>query len=375
MKLFYPDYLKNSTEEIYKSLSKSDKKIFDNYLDLCLTTCSEVRAKKIKMILMQFRDIIEKPFDQLTKDDIIKFLKIVNQSNRALWTKNDIKKIVKRFIKRQYRNLDLIDGDDTREAFRGVSKKIAFNHEKINSSTLITPEELEKILRATDSIKQKALFSLLYESGLRPQELRFLKWKDLIFEDSLNILSINVFSQKTRTPREVYVRDSIDLIKRWRKEFQFPNRTNQDFVFPSQFHRDKPLSNGTIGNLLRSLCKKANIRHLFPYLFRHTRATELHKKLPNKISAKLCGHSIETSEIYSHLSNEDVKTSILKEIYPTEITEESKNKYEEEIKKLKDSDRKTGIKLMKLFEIILQDKETCKRLKGQLSHLEELFKD
>ncbi len=341
MKKTYPDYARGSTEQMYKRLKGEDKKTFDNFIQTCRATCSEKREKKLKMLILQARDIIQKPLNKLTKENVLAFLSAVNRSNRKPYTKNDIKKIFKRFIKWYYKDLEMIEGEDAlKDAFKGVSKKRAFNYEKINKGTLLKPEELEKLLRAANSLKWKAILSLMYESAMRPCEMN-LKWKQLEFDDNLGICRVHIYSSpKTKDKRDIPVKDCVVHLKRWREEYQFPNRTDNDYVFPAQHKRDKPMGDGVISQMLKRLCKKAKIRPMFSYLFRHSRLWEIQKKCPEKIAAKFGGHGIDTSELYNHISDDDVEESILQQFYAVkEITEEEKvdiEKVRKEMKELKE---------------------------------------
>ena len=307
----------------------------NNFYEYCLTTCSPKRLNKIKWILDYAKESTKKDLFKLKVGDIVKFLSDVNQSDFKAWTKNDYKKIFKRFVKWCYQDLDMIEGDKVKQGFKGVSQLRARNKEKINKNNLIKPEELEKLIRTAKSLKWKALISFAYESAFRPCEIRALTWNDLRFDDSLSICRVSIISPKTNNQREIPVKDCVVHLKRWKEEYQFKDRIDKDFVFPSQHHRDKQMGDGVMSQMFMRLSKEAKIRHIFPYLLRHTRIYEIQKRLGDtRISSKFGGHSIETSELYNHLDSDDVEESMLKEIYTTkELTEEQKNKYDEQMDK------------------------------------------
>lgn len=302
----------------------------------CLSTCSERRLIKIRRVLVHSKEILKKDLTKLKVDDVVDYLVAINQSEFKAWTKNDHKKIFKRFLKWYYKDLEMIEGSRVKEGFKGASKKKAFNKEKINKNTLLTKEELNKLVRAAKSLKWKAMITFAYESGFRPCEIRAIKWKDLKFDDSLGICRAWILSPKTGDPREVPVKDCVLHLKRWRDEYQFADRSDKDYVFPSQHLQDKPMGYGVMVQMFKRLSEAAGIRPIFPYLLRHSRIYELQKRLPEKIAAKFAGHSIETSEIYNHLADDDVEESMLKEIYPTkERTKEERDNLEQEIANLR----------------------------------------
>ncbi len=303
-----------------------EKTTLKSFNEFCLTTCSSERLKKIENILRIAKKILKKDLTKLNINDVIKYLAHINQSDYRAWTKNDHKKIFKRFLKWYYKDLEMVEGERVKNGFKGVSKKRAFNKEKINKNTLIKPKELEKLIRTAKSLKWKALVSFAYESAFRPCEIRNLKWKDIKFDDNIGICRVWILSPKTNDSREIPVKDCVLHLKRWKEEYQFENRTDNDYVFPSQHDRNKKMGDGVITEMFKRLSKDAKIRPIFPYLLRHSRIYEIQKRLPEKLASKFAGHSVETSEIYNHLDNDDVEKSMLKEIYTTkEISPEKKD--------------------------------------------------
>lgn len=339
-----------------------------------LQTCSEVRLKKIKNIISKSREIINKDFTKLKLVDITSYLRYINNSNYSSWTKNDYKKIFKSFLKWYYKKdfLEWSENRNFKDGFKCLSKKRAFNKKKINKNTLITSEELEKMLRTAKTLKWKALLTLLYESAFRPCEIRLLKWSDLKFDDSRGICLVTTLSPKTKETRTVPVKDCIVHLKRWREEFQFVNQHDNDFVFPSQHQRDKPLGEGSINTLIKRLSKEGGLRNIYPYIFRHSRIYFIQKRLGSRIASKYAGHSLETSEIYNHLDCDDVEEAMMEKIYTTEeITEEQKNHLENEITRLKEiAYLQLGINKF-LRKIILKEEFT----QDDMTHTKQLLRD
>jgi len=339
-----------------------------------LQTCSEKRIEKIKTIIRKAKDYSKKNLSELSKTDVATYLRNINNSKLTQWTKNDYKKIFKAFLKSQYKHEfpEWIEDLKIREGFKCVSQKKAFNREKINKNTLIKPEELEQLLRGAKSLKWKALLTLLYESAFRPCELVRLKWSDLTFKDSQNICSVRTVSPKTKETRELPVQDCIIHLKRWREEYQFPNRTEKDFVFPNPDIREKHISEAGLGTMIKRICKRAEIRALFPYMFRHSRIYFVQKRLGARIASKYAGHSLETSEIYDHLDSDDVEEAMLEKVYTTkELTPEDKNEFVKVKKELKHQQEKINSLLLfekqakKIYESQKNVFETLMTLKSQ----------
>lgn len=328
MKKTYPNYQSTGVMFIEKTLKPKDKKILNDFLKYCRITAGEKKINDYKREMLKVYDIIEKPYYKITKEDVQGFLGLLNQADLEKWTKNTIKIMFKKFLRWYYKDLEMLED---------IKGEYAFNEKRINESTLVKPEEVEKLIRTAQSLKWKAIITLLSESACRPQELRQLLWKDIKFNDD-GSADVTLYSGKTRKARTIPIKDCVIHLKRWKEEYTYPELRNDDFVFPSINGRDKMMCADTLPRQFKRFCEKAGIRNIFPYLFRHTRLTYMYNNLPEQVVKKYAGHSAdsEMALIYSHISNKNMKDVILKEIYPTEeLTEEEKDRYEKAINELK----------------------------------------
>lgn len=346
MKDKYPSYYSTGTEFIFENLKPKDKQLLNDFIKYCKISAGEKKVRVIRATLLQVYDIIGKPYSSITLNDLQEYLVLLKQADLSPYTKNDIRKFIKKFYKWLYK--DWSERFDNFKDFKDVPFKKAFNHDKVNENTLITKEELEKLLRASQTLKWKAILTFLYESGCRPQELRNLKWKNIKFnEDGADVI---LFSNKTEESRRILVKDCVVHLKRWKQEYQFPELSEEDFVFPNK--KRKQMSDNALPKQLKILCHEAGIREIHPYLFRHSRLTSLYNQLPEMIVKKFAGHSADSKmpAIYSHISNKDVKDVFLEKIYNVkEITPEQKKDYEKRIEKME--------KEVEFFRAFIQGKE------------------
>lgn len=337
MKAAYPNYRnRESTAEIYNSLSQEQKKIIDDYTAYLGTTAGKNKVLDYRRYMLQVGDIIEKDFDKFTPQDIINFVALLNQdSTREVNTKNCIKVTLKRFIKYYYpKDLDMLN----EKILKKLNQKyVLVNEKKINEGTLLKPEELEILLRIAENLRLKCQIITLYESGCRPCELRLAKWKNVDWDRKV----LNVFSPKTKKSRPLPLNESMIHLKRWFQEFQYPHAQEDDFIFPSPKDRKKPIGSFEFSYWIRSLGKKAKLnRPLYPYLIRHSRLTELHNKF--KIQGlehkKFAGHSAQSdmTAVYVRLSNEDMVNSVISKVYHVEdLQPEESNSLKKEVKEMK----------------------------------------
>ncbi len=341
MKKEYPKYnikLKNEEGEtillmdkIESKIPSKDKKLINNFLEYCkINSKSETARKGRARTMIQIYDVFEKPLSIITLKNLRDFLVVVNNSSLSPSTQNDVKSLLKRFLRWHYKNWSKRFDD-----FRDIKMKDERNHEKINASTMLTEREIEILIRTTEKLRYKALIMLAFESAGRPEELLKLKWNDIDTENK----RVKLYSVKTKRARINELKESIIHLERYRQEFPFPNVSDSDFVFPTPRNRNKQMTGSAFSGYIKELGKRAGIRKpIWPYLLRHTRLSPLIQELSPKAYVKFAGHSLDTGMYYyGHLSESKLSAEIMEKVYSVkEPTLEQKNKYEKDIFELKE---------------------------------------
>jgi len=329
MKEQYPTYKKGELQAIEKKLSPKNKVILLDFAKQCLINAGESKVTKIKRHIIQFYDVVEKNLYDITKEDVDGFLVVLNQSNRKPYTRKEIKVYLKKFLKWYYKDLEMIENIKAENITE-------LNSEKYNDNSLITEEDMEKLLRHAESYKEKAFLFLIFETGARPQELINLKWGDIKFDD--NTADITLYSGKTRKSRIFPVHKAKDYLWDWKQNYSYPDVKNSDWVFPSRW-RERNITSVGLNKMLRRLSKEAGLnKDIWNYLFRHTRATRLYEELPQQIVEKLMGHK-NMAQIYAHISSKKAKEKMLNQIYKIEkqtpLDKKELKELEKEIKFIK----------------------------------------
>jgi integrase len=330
MRVVYPEYEKGALEKVFSRLPGKEQKIINEFISYCSIGAGERKLKDIRRSIIQIRDTLEKPLDNLTLKDIREYLALLNQSNREKWTTNGIKIYLKRFLKWKYK-----DWSEKFEELKDIKMQRAFNEKKINSNTILKKEEIEKMMKAEPRLFWKTFFITLYESALRPIELRNLKWKDVNFDVEGDVSELSIYATKTKRARNVYVKEATYYLKKLKEE----KGKDVELVFPSKMDKNEPLNKGALSLWLTVLSKKVLGRGINPYLLRHTRGTELYLNsgIPQKTAQKFMGHSKDMSDFYTHLSSKDVKDAMLKSVYNLEdLPKEKKHELEQEVETLKE---------------------------------------
>ena len=134
--------------------------------------------------------------------------------------------------------------------------------------TVLSAEEITRILDATRNLQHWTILATLYATGMRCNEFRLLKVEDI---DSKRML-VHIRNGKGQTPRDVNLSpvllERLRIYWRWRKP--------KDWLFPSKQRPDHPMDSKSIRQLCANAGRRARIqRHVHPHVFRHCFATHL----------------------------------------------------------------------------------------------------
>ncbi len=133
---------------------------------------------------------------------------------------------------------------------------------------VLSAEEITRILDHTTNLKHWTILATLYTTGLRCDELRHLKIRDI---DSQRML-IHVRHAKGRIPRDIGL--SPVLLERLRIYWHWLKP--KDWLFPSRQHPTRPLDLKTIRLICNQAAERAGVKkHVSPHVFRHSCATHL----------------------------------------------------------------------------------------------------
>ncbi|MEI0477995.1 site-specific tyrosine recombinase XerD [Brachyspira pulli] len=180
----------------------------------------------------------------------------------------------------------------------------------------LTTTEVDDLLavpneKTDKGLRDKAIFELMYSSGLRVSEICSLKIEDISFEEKC--LKIK---GKGNRERIVPINDrALDILQRYIQTSRVimvkGKKTSELFL---NFRGDK-ISRVGIWKIVKETMKKSDIdKNVYPHTLRHSFATHLIQHGADLRSVqRMLGHSdITTTEIYTHVDSSHLKKQIAK---------------------------------------------------------------
>ena len=291
--------LKKVLKEKLSSNSKQTKqKSNEEYLQDFLAAkrvegCSDRTEKYYRMTLATFMDEIQKNIQQVTTEDLRKYLTDYQEKrNSSKVTIDNIRRIFSSFFA-WLEDEDII----IKSPVRRIHKVKTPN----NIKETYSDEELERLRDNCTEIRDLALIYLLASTGMRVGELVRLNRDDIDFEERECVVL-----GKGNKERIVYfdARSKLHL-----KNYLLSRNDDNSALFVSLKKPQKRMSIGGIENRIRQLGREIGITKAHPHKFRRTLATNaIDKGMPIEQLQKLLGHErIDTTLHYAMVKQTNVK--------------------------------------------------------------------
>ncbi|NIO23063.1 MAG: tyrosine-type recombinase/integrase [Candidatus Aenigmarchaeota archaeon] len=284
------------------------------------------RIHKYLTYLPKIARILKKDFKKAEKEDIQRVLAELekNQSYSA-WTKYDFRVMIKRFYK-------WLEGDDEvyPKKVRWIkSWAVVKKARGVLPDELLTVEEIKAMIENCYNIRDKAIISVLYESGFRVSEFLGMRIKHVDFSGDLAHITFEIEGAKTGM-RKIPLINSIPYLANWIGNHPSQNDPNS-YVWISNGHvnHNQPMCYGNLMDLLRKIAVRAGVKkRVNPHNFRHSKATEMAKSLTEY---QLCLYfgwkKSATASTYVHLAGRDLDIAI-RELAGLSTPEQKKNELE-----------------------------------------------
>ena len=166
--------------------------------------------------------------------------------------------------------------------------------------TVLTKEEIKKLLNAAENPKHKLLIEFLYSSGLRVSECVSLKIDDLDLAEKIGKI------KHGKGKKERYIILSDNLIQHLQNYIP-TKKDNSTYIFSI---KNRPITIRQAQKVVKEAAKKAGIKkRVFCHALRSSFATHLLEAGTDiRIIQELLGHSnLSTTQIYTKVSTQQLK--------------------------------------------------------------------
>ena len=240
-----------------------------------------------KNYVSYFLNYMGKVPEELTCQDVRKFLLTKKDEGLKATTLNLYNSAIRFF----YRNVLYILWDDITVPRMIIEHKLP---------VVLSVDEVDRLLDATDDLKYKAMFATMYSSGMRVSEVIHLHYEDI----SRNNMQIHVRNTKNRMDRYTMLSNRhLALLT----EYWFACGRPRNILFPNKFTGEY-LTVSSVEQVLRRSASAAGLSSVTPHCLRHSFATHLMEQgvEQRKIQALLGHRDPKSTEVYLHVSNKSL---------------------------------------------------------------------
>lgn len=255
-------------------------------IELKISKNSEYTLRNYIKYNKDFFDFIHKQPEQITEDDLKKYL--IEKLD-----KNSSSSTILFLSALKYGYSNILKNDITKNIKRPKREK--------KLPIVLTKEEIKKLFEVLDTKKSKLMISLMYACGMRVSELINLKIQDLDFDERIG----QIRQAKGKKDRVFNIPNF--LFRDLRRQVEKQTKNKQEYLFTGPKGK---LSSRNLQKIVSRAAKRARInKNVHCHTLRHSFATHL---LENNIDIRkiqvLLGHSsLSTTELYTHISTEELK--------------------------------------------------------------------
>ena len=275
----------------------------DDFLDL--SNAKATSKAQYRTALKTMEKIVGKPLAEMSQRDAIGLAKEL----RARTAGAQYATIVRMYCRKAGRQ-DLLD-----------ILALKQRRKKIRKDDLLTPRDVQAMIDAAESMRDRTLVATLWETGVRVSELLAVNLGDIKEKTSSanNGRKIYVlwFGQvkETGEEHEGYVIEAAPLLETWIKAYPFA-RVKDSPLFPS--YSGRRLKRNDSLAIVKRLAQRAGIeQRVYNHLFRHSRVTWALCSGMSETQAKaLYGWAPGSGMLarYSHLTSKDAYRGLLKSL-------------------------------------------------------------
>lgn len=275
----YHNELQNILRKIELKIYKTNKKRLTDYIEFLQTEIKSEPARIVTLLnpILKFCKILNKPLDRANKEDAKKIVQFAD--NNEQWkerTKGDFKAIYKQYRKWLTGNIDFPDD------VRWIKGKVLLNYKKVIEKTpdqIMNIDEFKKFLSNCNSPRDKAMFGMIGELGLRPKEGIMLKIKNIDTTNKEYVI-VTVPSDTKTGSRPVPLIFSKKWVLEWVLKYHPDKDNKESYLFVQERrNRDQSITYKGLVDRFSNILKMSGIKkkltlydfRKFSYTFKATK--------------------------------------------------------------------------------------------------------
>ena len=291
-------------------------KAIRSYVDSKRTNISPKRLieyyVKLELIDSQLKG---KKFKELTKEDLLLLFSDMKQrdgyhgcklSTRSL---NNYKKELRSFLR-------FLGKPELADSIK-LERMDELNN--LTSEDMLTEKDVEALIRAAGTERNRAIIAVMAEAGIRPSELFNLQIKDVHLTSQVK--SLTIFGKKRKRLRPIV--GCVQYLVAWLNVHPSADKPEAPLFVKKN---GQPLPYYAVNKMVKVVFARAGVKKPASLkLFRHSTNTFLYSKFPQEVAGALQGHVPGSSmaKHYVHLSKERI-TEAYSTLYGLKPQEETK---------------------------------------------------
>ncbi len=286
-------------EKSFKELNE-----FINYLRV-EKRLSENTINSYKLDILKFYNFFNNKIINLSENDISKYIKYLNENQNEATSINrnitSLKQFYKFLVKSNIYKNNIIKNFHSLKTPRKLPK-------------FLTVEEINKLLdfelKTDFDYRNKAMLELMYSSGLRVSEILNLELNNIDIHNCIVRTYTKGRKERIIPVGELALKYLSIYINEHRNNLLIKKNKLTNILFLN--NHGKIITRSGFNKILKNIKTKQGIdKYLSPHVLRHSFATHLIENGADiRTVQELLGHeNIETTEIYTHISNNFIKTS------------------------------------------------------------------
>lgn len=316
----YPRMYEAVRTQIRKSdITQRNKDLIFSYADACLLqqTCGTVRLIRVMGVLLLAARALGKDFDTANRDDVQRLIAgwMQRQPPYSAETIGTYRAMIKKFYTWLANPTEYTARTPPPSIVSWINAHVnRKDKRRLQRTDLLLPADIERIITAARSLRDKAFLGVLWETGGRIAEIGNRRIRDAVPSSVGYTLEVD---GKTGV-RSPLIVSSAPLLTQWLNNH--PYKTDPEAPLWVHQHAKGPklMMYPALRALIRDYFRQLGItKRVYPHLFRHSRATYcLASGLMTEAQAKAYfGWAPNSDQLatYSHLLASDANAAILRE--------------------------------------------------------------